>query len=74
MVNGGTHPSSLRILELSTCSDPSNRSTDWDLPNIFPAARIKLGESGKSREDLPNATASRRINSGVDRSSLSLTS
>ena len=73
IVNGGFHPSSRRILELSTSSEPRSRSTASDFPVSLPARRMRAGGKGRSRVGRSRAVASCRISWGVETSSPSLT-
>ena len=70
---GGFHPRSVRDLEISTCKLPHKRCTASPLPsNKAPAFKAHTG-TGSKRADRFMARAIRRIKSGVERSSPSLT-
>jgi len=73
IVNGGTHPSSRLIFELSTVNDPVNRFTAPLLPVNFPTSFMRETGTGNSRAGTPSAEAVLRTSSGVETSSPSRT-
>ena len=70
---GGCQSNPFLIFDESTWSDLSSRSTTTCLPTSCPIPPSIESGSGQRRIDNPRALPSRRINSGVERSSPSLT-
>ena len=70
---GGFQSSSARALEIFTCREPQSRCAMSRLPSMAAAAMSTDSGTGTNRAGQFMARAIRRIKSGVDRSSPSLT-